>query len=540
MLSFVPVLLLVCAVGLVACGPGSGRPALPPIEGQVQLLPDVLPEEGGDVEVSWSAAELGVWLTNELGTESDVSPLWTHWTGADAGQSVHWRLRHASREVTGGQTLHVRPRWQDPPALLWQSDSPVRQLWPLPQGSIWLLGETRQALTGAHQGGVDIWALQHGADGRLSLQRQWGDLPDDQWRGVLWLQNQAWVLARQLQADAMDWQVWPALAGPQQGRRVACAQGLQDVLHILPLQGSEEAWLLLGLTEDLPGTGGSTRAGETAQVVVRHCVAWDRVLSEVAWPRSAEVNSGFLVHGSTVDAAMLALNSRGDVGAGSAGSVNTVTLAHVDMRKGVRQRVVRVDTGTSGSLAGGRLSLANDRVDWWGQRTAPQRSATGDALLQAWVLQTSGPVHGTALQIRRTWLSDETQLATEAWVWAAPAAVPDSTSQDQDDELHLLAVGRLFGLDGPAEWVAEGHHTMHWLQIDARGVHVAQTLPWLMHGLSGRVAVSAAAQDPSGDWLLVTESEHNGQRRLQLDRFRQDGRGRGRADLTRLQQTQTE
>lgn len=220
--------------------------------------------------------------------------------------------------------------------------------------------------------------------------------------------------------------------------------------------------------------------------------------------------------------------------------VNTVTLAHVDMNKGVRQRVVRVDTGANGSLAGGRLSLANDHVDWWGHRTAPQRSATGDALLQAWVLQTTVPVHGTALLIRRTWLSDETQLATEARVWSTPAAVPDPTSEGLDGELDLLAVGRLSFPDGPAEWVEAGHHTMHWLQVDARGVHVAQTLPSLMHGLPGRVAVSAAAQDASGDWLLVSESDHNGQRRLQLHRFRQDGRDLGRADLTRLQQAEVE
>lgn len=71
-----------------------------------------------------------------------------------------------------------------------------------------------------------------------------------------------------------------------------------------------------------------------------------------------------------------------------------------------------------------------------------------------------------------------------------------------------------------AEWVAAGHHTMHRLQADPRAVHVAQSLHWLMHGLTGRVLISATAQDASGDWLLVTESEHNGQRRLQLYRYR--------------------
>lgn len=511
---------LFVATLVAACGPGGELPVELPIEGQIQLTVSVLPEEGGALGVSWGASEPGVYITNGAGLNSEESPLNIQVEPQEAGTSFFWSLRHPTRKVTGERTLRVRPHWKSPSSVSWGQDSPLRHLWAWEDGSIWLHGETRESAAGSNAGGVDIWAIQHAPDGQLIGPRQWGGRNDEQWRLGIRIKDQYWGLVRTLAGNSVGWQMWQLPGGTALPREVACAKGLDDVLHAQALNDSVGGWILLGV-----GAASGATGGHLPSVIVRHCESLDRVIGEVSWPRIAEVSSGFIVQGSTPEAVVLGLNSRGDVGAGASGS-ETATMAAVDLRKKQQKHIIRVDSGATSTLAGGRMTPSRDRIDWWGEV-----GQTNSETSRAWLIQTAGPAIQSNLQVTYSWMSEENQKSMGKWVWASRSESMEDLPNDDSSPAVLLAIAQL-GESGISRELPPGVMTqLHWLEVDGGQVQVMQEIPWLLHGLSGRTRVSAATQDASGDWLLVTESEKDGEIRFQLDRFRSNGQGRGRADL---------
>lgn len=512
---------LCLSAGLAACGSGEYAP---PIQGQIQLSPQVLPEEGGTTLVRWSAADPSVTLGNDRGLHTSEPTLQSTWGAESAGQTVQWHLQHPSRNVTGQNTLHIRPLWRTPPPLTWAADDPTQTITIEDNGHITLMGTTRHALTGPHHGGQDHWRLRYHPHGALHSQTQWGTASDDTLHSTLQLQGQTWAITHSAPPASPEWQAHAV--SDNSTHPIGCAQDLTQILHAQALPGQTREWLLLG----------TTTAATGPQTVLRHCAGWQTQVTEHRWPRQGPIASGFIVQGSTLSTIVLALNSADDAGAGAAGYI-TATLLHLSLQPTPQTlQATRIHTPTPSWLNGGQINTPHQRIDLWGNRTSRTPSPQGNRLMHGWVLQSPLPSANTPLRISHTWQSDAQQLSDTPWVWAQAALLNPETPAGT---LHLLTAAHLPRQDLPPAWAEKGQNTLYWLQVQTGHISLAHELPWLMHGLTGPTHITAMAQDLSGDWVLVSQSTANGQAQLQVDKLRSDGRGRDRADTARLQQNES-